>query len=305
MSAFFWSSISSTDPTVGANWTKSDGTTGTAPGNGDDVYVQAIAGLSLASIGAVDMSAVTLNSMTISQTFAGTIGTTGTTGTFGYWKIGTATWTIGTPSSDGSTAGGSGRIKIDFGAAVFVGTVLNVGTSIDSGLEPLRIKGSNASNRLIVLGGRVGVATNLPGETATISEVDASGSSAVVDLGAGVAWTTATVAAGATLSTASGSSGSLSVSSGSTAVTRGSSAIATINAGGAITLSHRPSSGAAITTLNIFPTGTADFSQNPLGVIVTTVNHHAGGVLAFDPADPGQLTIGTHNLVNAGTLTAS
>jgi hypothetical protein len=305
MSAYFWSSVSSTDPTLGANWTKSDGTTGTAPGNGDDVYIQAIAGLSLASIGAADMSAVTLNSLTISQTFTGTIGTTATTGTFGYWKIGAATWTIGTPSSDGTTAGGSGRIKIDFGSAAFVGTVINVGTSIDSGLEPLRIKGASSSNRLIVLGGRVGVATNLPGEISTISEVDASGSSAVVDFGAGVTWTTATVAAGATLSTASGSSGTLSVASGSTAITRGSAAIATINAGGSVTLSHRPSSGAAITTLNVYPTGTADFSQNPLGVTVTTLNQHSGGILAFDPANPGQLTLGTHNLVNAGTLTAA
>lgn len=305
MSSYFWSSISSTDPTLGANWTKSDGTTGTVPGNGDDVYIQAIAGLALASIGAADMSAVTLNSLTISQTFTGTIGTTATTGTFGYWKIGAATWTIGTPSSDGSTAGGSGRIKIDFGSAVFVGTVINVGTSIDSGLEPLRIKGSNASNRLIVLGGRVGVATNLPGETSTISEVDASGSSAVVDFGAGVMWTTATVAAGATLSTASGSSGALSVASGSSAITRGTAAIATINAGGSLTLNHRPGSGAAVTILNLYPTGTADFSQNPLSVTVATLNHHGGGVVSFDPANPGQLTIGTHNFVNAGSLTAA
>jgi hypothetical protein len=305
MSSFFWSSISSTDPTIGANWTKSDGTTGTAPGNGDDAYIVAIPGLALASIGAADMSAVTLNSLTISQTFAGTIGTTATSGTFGYWKIGATTWTIGTPSADGSTAGGSGRIKIDFGSAAFVGTVLNAGTSIDSGLEPLRIKGSNAGNRLIVLAGRIGVATNLPGETSTISEVDVTGSTAVVDFGSGVTWTNATVAAGATLNTLSGSSGALSVSSGANATTRGTGAIATINAGGTVAICHRPASSAAVTTLNIYPTGTADFSQNPLPVTVTTLNHQAGGVLAFDPANPGQLTIGTHNLVNAGTLTAA
>jgi hypothetical protein len=305
MSSYFWSSISSTDPTVGADWTKSDGTTGTAPGNGDDVYILSIAGLALASIAAADMSTITLNSLTISQTFNGTIGTTATTGTFGYWKIGATKWTIGTPSSDGTTAGGSGRIKIDFGSAAFVGIVINSGISVDSGLEPLRIKGSNAANRLIVLGGRVGVATNMPGETSTISEIDATGSTVVVDFGPGVTWTTATVAAGATLFTASGSSGALSVASGSNATTSGSAAIATINAGGTVALNHRPSSGAAVATLNIYPTGTADFSQNPLPVTVTTLNHQGGGVLAFDPANPGQLTIGSHNLINAGTLTAA
>ena len=106
MSSYFWSSTSSTDPTVGANWTKSDGTTGTAPANGDDVTIAAIPGVALAAIAAADMSAVTLNSLTISQTFNATIGTTATTGTFGYWKIGAATWTIGTPSADGIAAVG-------------------------------------------------------------------------------------------------------------------------------------------------------------------------------------------------------
>jgi hypothetical protein len=305
MAAYFWSSISSTDPTVGANWTKSDGTTGTAPGNGDDVYVEAVPGLALASIGASDMSSVTLNSLTISQTFTGTIGTTATTGTFGYWKIGASTWTIGTPSADGTAYGGSGRIKLDFGSAAYVGTVMSSGTSIDGGLEPVRIKGSNAANRLMVLSGPIGVATNLPGETSTISEVDASGSNAVVDLGSGVTWTTATVADGATLTTASGSSGSLSIGSGATANTFGTGAIATINAGGAASLNHRPASGAAVTTLNLYPTGSADFSQNPLPVTVTTLNHYGGGALSVNPANPGQLTIGSYKLVNAGTLTAA
>ncbi len=180
MSQYFWSSTSSTDPTLGANWTKSDGTTGTAPTTGDDLFIQAIPGVALAPIAASDMASVTLNSLTISQTFTGTIGTTATSGTFGYWKIGAATWTIGTASADGTVFGGSGRIKLDFGSAAFVGTVLGAGVSIDSGLEPLRIKGSNASNRLYVLAGRVGVATNLPGETATLTEIDVSGSSAAL-----------------------------------------------------------------------------------------------------------------------------
>ena len=89
MPTYFWTSTSSTDPTLGANWTKSDGTTGAAPTTGDDVFIQAIPGVALANIGSADMSAITLNSLTISQTFAGTIGTTSSAGpNFGYWKIG-------------------------------------------------------------------------------------------------------------------------------------------------------------------------------------------------------------------------
>lgn len=305
MSSYFWSSTSSTDPTNGANWTKSDGTTGTAPTNGDDVTIAAIPGVTLASIAAADMSSVTLNSLTISQTFTGTIGTTATTGTFGYWKISATTWTIGTPSSDGTSASGSGRIKIDFGSAAFTGSVLATGTSSDSGQQPVRIKGSNASNKLYVLGGRVGIATNMTGETSTVSEVDITGSTAICTLGPGVTWTNANVAGGGTLTTNSGSSGALSVSSGSTATTQGSSAIATVNAGGTTNLNHRPASGAAITTLNLYPTGTADFSQLPSSVTVTTLNHHKGGVVSANSANPGHLAVTTRNLVNCGTLTTS
>src|SRR6185437_2231914 len=113
MSTYFWTSTSSTDPTVGANWTKSDGTTGTVPGNGDDVVIAALPGVALASIDPADMSAVTLNSLTISQTFTGTIGSASLSGTFGYWKIGATTWTLGQPSGDGIAAIGSGRIKVN------------------------------------------------------------------------------------------------------------------------------------------------------------------------------------------------
>jgi len=305
MSSYFWTSTSSTDPTNGANWTKSDGTTGAAPANGDDVTIAAIPGLALASIGAVDMSSVTLNSLTISQTFTGTIGTTATSGTFGYWKIGATTWTIGTPSNDGTAASGSGRIKIDFGSAAFNGTVINTGTSVDSGLQPVRIKGSNSGNKLAVLGGRVGVATNLPAETATLAEVDVAGSSAICTLGASVTWTTANVAAGGSLVTNSGSSGTLSIASGSSATTQGTSAIATINTGGVATLSHRPASSNAVTTLNLYPGGSADFSQNPASVTVGTLNHHKGATLTANAANPGHLSITTRNLVNCGTVTSS
>jgi len=305
MSSYFWSSTSSTDPTNGANWTKSDGTTGTAPGNGDDVTIAAIPGATLANIAAADMSSVTLNSLTISQTFTGQIGTTATSGTFGYWKIGATTWTIGRPSSDGGAAIGSGRVKIDFGAAAFVGTVLATGTSADQGQEPVRIKGSNSANKLYVLGGRVGVATNLPAETATVAEVDVAGSTAVCNLGPGVTWTNANVSSGASLSLNSGSTGALSVASGSTLSVQGSGAIATVNAGGATYLNNRPASGAAIATLNLFATGTADFSQNPAGVTVTTLNHYKGGALTANAANPGHLAITTRNLVNCGTLVAN
>ncbi|HWE02447.1 MAG TPA: hypothetical protein VG326_08545 [Tepidisphaeraceae bacterium] len=306
MSSYFWSSASSTDPTLGANWTKSDGTTGTAPGSGDDAYVQSIPGIVLANIGAADMSAVALNSLTISSTYIGTIGTADTSSPlFGYWKIGAVTWTIGAPSSDGVSYGGSGRVKIDFGAGAFSGVVLTTGPSVDSGVEPVRLLANNAASSMVILGGRVGVATNLPGETASVGEIDVSGGNAICDLGAGVTWTTANVSSGGAISSHSGSGGTLSVGPGGLAITQGAGAIATIEAGGNLSLNHRPASGAAVTTLNLYPTGVADFSQNPAAVAVATLNHHRDGVLIANAANPGHLTVTTRNLVNCGTLTAS
>jgi hypothetical protein len=147
--------------------------------------------------------------------------------------------------------------------------------------------------------------SNLPGETATLAEVDATGSTAICALGPGVTWTNANASAGGTLTLGSGSMGALSVSSGSTATAQGTGAIATINAGGTTYLNHRPASGAAITTLNLYPTGIADFSQVPSALTITTLNHHKGGVLTANAANPGHLTVTTRNLVNCGTLTSS
>ena len=170
----------------------------------------------------------------------------------------------------------------------------------------MRILGSNSSSKLIVLGGRVGVATNLPGETATLGEVDVAGSNAPSATSVPASrWTTANVSAGGTLTTNSGSSGTLSVATEPSAVTQGSAAIATVNAGGTVALNHRPASGAGITTLNLYPTGTADFSGNPAAITVTTLNHQRGGVLSANPANPAHLTVTTRNLVNCGTLTSS
>jgi len=164
------------------------------------------------------------------QAFVGTIGTADRSGApFGYWKIGATTWTIGAPSADGVVYSGSGRIKIDFGTGAFNGTVFATGSSADDGAESLRVLGNNSASRISVLGGRVGVATNLPGETATSPRWTSRGSNAVCNLGPGVTWTTANVAGGGILTVNSGSSGTLSAASGASVTTHGSAAIATIN----------------------------------------------------------------------------
>lgn len=271
-------------------------TTGTAPTTGDDAYIRAVPGVTLASIGAVDMSAVTLNSLTIDQSYTGTIGTTAAD-----WKISATTISIGAPPGDGSSPIGSGRIRINTGTVAYTATVFNTGTAVDSGLEAVRLLCNSASNVLNVLGGRsVGVATTTPGSTSTIGTVNVTGGKC--NLGSGVTWTTATVAAGGNLTTNSGGT-TLTTSSGGTATTQGTNAITTINIGGYVFINHRPAT--AATTVNVYPSGTADFSGNPASTTVTTANLYGGGTILVNPASPSHITFTNRPLINAGRLAAS
>jgi len=169
MATFTWTGAGNTDGTEPTNWQVGGAATAIAPNDPTADAVATINGPDGFEFPIISGdAAITLNSLTVSQTFTGTIGTTATSGTFGYWKIGATSWRIGTPSTDGTTAIGSGRIKIDFGAAAFTGTVLATGSSADVGLEPVRIKGSHAANRLYVLGGRVGVVADKQADKAQI-----------------------------------------------------------------------------------------------------------------------------------------
>lgn len=303
MASYFWTSTSSTDPTVGANWTKSDGTTGTAPTTGDDVTITAIPGSTLANIGAADMHLVTLSSLTISRSFTGTIGTAGVGG---YWRVSATTLNIGVAGSGLNSTVGSGRIKLDLGTVVGTINVYATGSSTDTGYEAVRILGSNASNLLNLVGsGTVGVGTNQPGETATVLAANISGQGAVCNFGAGVTWTNANVASNAKFSARSGSSGTVSVAANSTATLSGTAAVASVNNSGTVNHQVRPAAGAASTTINNYTGGVIDFSGNPSAVTVTTLNGYANSQIQANPANPGHLTMTTFNRIEAGSLTVS
>jgi hypothetical protein len=299
MATQYWISTSSTDPSLAANWS-----TGVALANGDDAYIQAIPGLVLANIGASNMSAVTLNSLTISQSFTGTVGAAGAGG---YWQIGATTWTLGTITG-GINPGGSGRIKLNFGSVQFTGTIISTaGSATDSGQEPVRILGTHASNKLSVLSGTAGVATNVPGEVSTLSEVDvvgnpATGSSPTCNLGSGVTWTTAYCAGGGTLTTNSGSSGALDCA-GSTATCNGTALIATVTNSGTIFYNVTPPSGSCITTLNNLANGTVDFTGGPAARTVGTYKPYAGSSIRLNAANPAHVTFTTVSPQNLSTVT--
>jgi hypothetical protein len=151
----FWS--------VAANWS-----TRAVPATGDDVIIQSSAKEILYGL---DQSAVTLNSLTIDQSFTGTIGLPRTNpGGYveyreGYLKIGATTITIG--RGEGA---GSGRIKIDTLAVQTTINVLNSGSAAENGTKCILWKGTHASNAVVVNKGSF-AAAHFAGETATIATV--------------------------------------------------------------------------------------------------------------------------------------
>lgn len=279
------------DWNTAANWSS-----GAKPVNSDDVVIDEL-GLYDITYG-LNQGSLALTTLRIKLSFLFDIGTASYP-----LKLGATTWSYGEAPTSGVSTVGSGRIKLTFGTAQHTGTVYATGTSTpdDTGKAQLQITGgTHASNKLYVVGAaRVDVATGT-GQTATLSQVDVSGSGATVTLGSGVTWTTATCAAGTLYLNSSGTT--LTTSSGGTAYTFGSAAtLTTVNGGGQTYLNSR----GTISTLNIYNTGRADFSQNPTAVTVTTLNHYGGGTLVFNAATPNHVSIGTYNRVNAGTLTAS
>lgn len=294
MSTKYWVSTSSTAPQTGANWSG-----GVAPANGDDIVITAIPGSTLANIAAHDDSAVVLNSLRIDQSYTGTIGSAGAGG---YWQIGTAALNIGLPSGDGVNAGGSGRIKLDIGTGSATINIFNSGNTTDTGQEPIRLLAVNSGNVLNVIGGRVGVATNVPGEVSTIGTLNCTGLNAVCNLGSGVTWTNANAAGGGTVTTNSGGT-SVTIGSGSKVTANGASAITTINNGG--TLNHNLRTGTMTTTLNNYAGATTDFTGNPATCTVTTLNRYKGSTVKVSPAAPTHVTFTNRPMQACGTETIS
>lgn len=301
MAAFFWTATGGTaaDPTAGANWTKSDGTTGAAPGAGDDVYVTLVPGLTLAPISFGDSSAATFNSLNYSGGII--IGTNDTTSAnfFGYWKVKATTVNATTP--DGTPNTGGGRVKIwnALTTANTTNVIQTASNATDTYEDVLRLLLASASAVLNVAGGKVGVATNMTGETSTLGTFNVTGGT--LDLGPGVTWTTGTVTGG-TVNTNSGGTTLTNGTSG-TVNTSGGAAITTINNSGTANLNHRTTTMA--TTINAYA-GVTNFAGNPAAAIVTTLNFYPGAKVSRNAAVPGHITF--TNLVlqpGGGTLAAS
>lgn len=273
-----------------ANWS-----TGAVPVNGDDVVLQNSANPILYGL---DQSAVTLASLTIDQSFTGTIGLprANSAGYVEYrelyLKIGATSIVIG--RGEGA---GSGRIKIDTLAVQTSVNMLNSGTPAENGLPAIFWKGTHASNAVSIAKGSLAVAI-FAGETATLASIKQGyrtnvASDSDLRLGAGCSLSSCPIIKlGGTLETNSNFS-SLTQSGGEAAIAEGGPA--TLNLyGGAVR--YKSATGCATTV--VASGGELDFRQDMRSRTFTTVSLRKGGAIR----DPGKTVTFTNPIAVLGEL---
>lgn len=184
-----------------------------------------------------------------------------------YFQSAAATCIVG----DGP-GNGSGRLKLDFGAAQVSLSVHATGSSDDTDTEALLVKGDNVNNTASIMGGDVAIA-GLGGETATFALTVGAGAAGAPTLRTG---------AGATIPTLNMTDGTVLCETAPTTVNKNGGTLSILE-GDVTTLTAR--SGAAGTTAYL-GTGTiativaseiVDFSQDGRNRTVTNATLLPGG----------------------------
>jgi hypothetical protein len=236
---------------------------------------------------------LTADANTLTYTVTGTPDTPAT-GTiiikkYDYLAIGATTFRYGDPGTAATAALGSGRVKVDFRAIQTAATIVSTKTSgTDSGMEPVRLLGTHASNTVTVLGGLVGIATTVPTEVSTFASLYVNGGT--LNAGTGLTWTTLYQTAG-----------SCNLRSGGTAINQ--SVGATLKVGGAGTITNatcagtfvcdirKATAGDTITgTLWLLDGATLDLTGNPAAIAVGTLRCSGRVVIRRNKSNPGHLT---------------
>lgn len=260
------------DPT---NWSE-----GTVPGAtaGEDTFVE---NSSTDIIYGLDQSgaANVLDSLHVTRTYTGKIGNNGATGTIGtYLQVKTSKAFVGEFFEPGS-AGGSSRIKLDFGTTACDLIVYHMAGSSDTGKQACRILANNAATEIKeIRKGSVGVAS-ITNQISTIGDVLVSfetsvGTDASLTIGSGVTMGELKCIGGETFMKTSSTAiesraGTLTIS--------GAGGVGILTASGG---SVKPVSSGIIAECNI-SAGSVDFTASAEARTVSTLTL-TGGLLQYD-----------------------
>lgn len=270
--------VSPNDASPAGNW--SDGSVLTT---GDVVSLENSA---VSILHGLDQSAVTLASLTIKPTYTGRIGLYGpkfatNSSTHNaakreyreeYFKIGATVFNMPVHVGAGNPSGAS-RVNIDFGSVQTLSTInATAQSSADDNMPPVRLLGTNASNKLAITGGTVGTAI-VAGEVSTWSEITVSGGT--LNCGSGCTLTTVNVDAGEAFISSAATTINLD---GGKLTVNGTGATTTANCNGGELIYN---SSGTITNLNI--RGRVVLSSG-VARTITNCSMYAGGSLICDEA---------------------
>lgn len=277
-----WVATAASSLATNGNWSS-----GTANVTGDSAF---FVNSTFGATSGLDQSAVTLAVLEAELSFTGEFGTAAAYGQFGatIFNYGRNTG-LGSPS-------GSARFKIDLGS---VQSAMNIfatsSSSTDTYLEPLRIKGTHASNVARVYGGTVGFGTTLAGEAYTLATLDVLGN-ANVNLGIGgtlttinndggniklrSAATTVTMISGTLINYGTGAITTETVIGGTlTQVATGT--VGTLTVAEAATVNLWAAGALTVTTVNL--SGFLDLSEMTGALSNTTFNIRSDDARIYDP----------------------
>lgn len=277
--------VSCNDANDAANWSG-----GSLPTNSDDVFIQDSSVSLLYNLGS--LSAVTLTSLTIDDTFTGDIGLPQMTDS-GYYEyratefaIGATTCTIGRNDSSGS-----GRIRLNFGSVQTTLNILDTGSASSTGDYAVRWRGTHASNVVNIVKGELGIAPDA-GQTAAIATlnigyVDSQDQDVKLYAGSGVTLTTVNMNGGQVV-IAGGTAAATTINQTAGDLTIYNGTVTTLAVDGGVCNYH---SAGTVTTAAVGSDATLDCSQNVRTRTITTLKLYKGATF-LDPFRTCTLTNG-------------
>lgn len=235
---------------------------------------------------------ITLNSLTIDQSYTGKLGLAGN-----YLQINATTVTVGRAAVD-LTAQGSSRLHLN-GTFTNVNIIDTAQSSADAGFPPICLLGTITT--LNIRSGRVGVAVLTPIETATvgtvnISQSDTASSTPLVTFGL-VTLTTANIEAGKLVNKGTAAVTTVKVIGGEYRVENTSAhTTITVESGKCVY-----NGTGTITNLSVF-NATCDFSNDPRAKTVTNFNIYQNAKVNLQTGVKGSVTVTNGITINGADL---
>lgn len=250
------------------------------PVNSDNLYVEANpTGTDYGmTVNPTALSAVTLSSLNVSQTYTGAVGNS--TNAF---TVGATIVNIGYQNGGSQPGVGSSFLSLNQGSTITTWNIYaSAANSTMSNGGPIALQGSHTSNTLNLVAGIVSVAIDPP-QTAAIRTINSSGQ---LTLGQGVTTNSVNIYGGLTRIICGAVTATLSTGS---MITSGTGSIATmaINSGSA-----KLNSSGSINSLSV-ATGTADFSGDPRPKTVAAATVYNGGILNLNNGVKNSITLTT------------